>query len=618
MAGGENDLAGCGLVGLPRNGLKESVSRMPPRQSSQAESASAAAVIIIVEDDSLVSKSVRSMLEKHGWTVDGYATGEAFLNAYHPGRGACLLVDADLPGISGVDVLRQLQREGQRVPVIMITGSRDGKTEAEAVNAGAMNFIKKPIGRQKLLMEVERVLEQTQDASRVIAGQEAAAERIADLTPRQREIMERVLAGQSSKNIAADLAISQRTVETHRAAIMKKTGSKSLPALARLALSANLIGDRGHAGFAMAQVQAAVATPDLAGAFESDQFCRFFDQIPMAIIVAAMSTPERIIYANPSFEQLSGQLASEIEGKPWASLRGRGEGARRDHALGAAIVDSVDCVGTFQFERAGRDAALVDVYSSVIVDDGGNPAFRLATLVDVGAHNVVQRQEFEEKIREKDTLLLEIQHRVKNNLQMITALIRMEARNVRGKIDALTFDRLAGRINSIQIIYDLLSSFGQGDEIDLGIYLSQIASSVMQSHAVEGIRLDLKVDAYPVSVNVALPTGMVANELLTNALKHAFVGRDGGTITLHSLSNRNGCRVVIADDGIGLPDGVEWPKRGKLGELIVHSLRQNAKADLAVESESGKGTRVTITFTRAASAPVPMARDESASAPSPP
>src|ERR1700720_408224 len=115
----------------------------------------------------------------------------------------------------------------------------------------------------------------------------------------------------------------------------------------------------------------------------------------------------------------------------------------------------------------------------------------------------------------------------------------------------------------------------------------------MRSYAVEGIRLDLKVDAYPVSVNVAMPTGLVVNELLTNALKHAFVGRDGGTITLHSLSDGNGCRVIVADDGVGLPEGIEWPKRGKLGALIVQSLGDNAKALLEVDSKQEDGTRVT-------------------------
>lgn len=161
---------------------------------------------------------------------------------------------------------------------------------------------------------------------------------------------------------------------------------------------------------------------------------------------------------------------------------------------------------------------------------------------------------------------------------------------------------IAMRIQSIQLLYATMSEHEQTDEIDLGVYLSKIASSVLSSFAVEGIRLELKVDAYPVSVNVAMPTGMVVNEPLTNALKHAFVGREGGTITLHSLSDGNGCRIVIADDGIGLPGGVAWPKPGKLSALIVSSLRQNAKADLKVESKPGQGVRVTIVFTRSAAA----------------
>jgi two-component sensor histidine kinase len=265
-------------------------------------------------------------------------------------------------------------------------------------------------------------------------------------------------------------------------------------------------------------------------------------------------------------------------------------------------VQANDRVGTFLLQRTEGAATRVDAYSNIIQDESGVPAFRLVALVEIGAHEE-RRDELEQRIRDQDAQLLEIQHRVKNNLQMITALIRIETRNALGRIDTAPFDRLAGRIESIQLVYKLLSASGQSDQVDLGAYLSEIASSVMHSHAVEGIRLELKVDSYPVSVNVAMPTGLVVNELLTNALKHAFRGRQRGTISLHSLVDGNGCRVVIADDGIGLPEGVEWPKRGKLGALIVRSLRENAKAALQVESTPGEGTRVTILFTRAAAAP---------------
>ncbi len=347
-----------------------------------------------------------------------------------------------------------------------------------------------------------------------------------------------------------------------------------------------------------------LATPDLANALDSDPFKRFLDHVPIAIIVSEMAESERIFYANPEFEKLTGQKFSEIKGQPWDALQAHENVKNIERKIGTAIVDSSDHVGIFQIKSTDHNPAVVDVYSNLIENDDGKPAFRLVAMLDAGATGEAQREDLEQRLREKDTLLLELQHRVKNNLQLITALIRIETRNAKGRVDTAPFDRLAGRIDSLAAIYKLMSTHGpEGGEIDLGVYLSEIVSSVMRAHSVEGIRLDLKVDSYPVSVNVAMPTGLVVNELLTNALKHAFVGRDGGTIRLHSLADAHGCRVVVADDGIGLPDGTEWPRQGKLSALIVRSLRENAKANLRVDSTVGQGTRVTITFTRKASAP---------------
>ena len=125
----------------------------------------------------------------------------------------------------------------------------------------------------------------------------------------------------------------------------------------------------------------------------------------------------------------------------------------------------------------------------------------------------------------------------------------------------------------------------------------------MQAHAVEGTCLDLKVDAWLVSVHVAMPTGLVVNELLTNSLMHAFMAGEGGTITLHSLVTETGCEVTVADDGAGLPEGAKWPVPGKMTALIVQSLKQNAGAALSIQSGPGAGMRATITFARADAAP---------------
>jgi two-component system CheB/CheR fusion protein len=120
----------------------------------------------------------------------------------------------------------------------MITGNSDVGMAVAAMKAGAADFIEKPVGGSELLAGIERALELSRDSGKLSAARAAAAGHLAALTPRQREIMDMVLAGHPSKNIAADLGISQRTVENHRAAIMRKTGTKSLPALARLALAA--------------------------------------------------------------------------------------------------------------------------------------------------------------------------------------------------------------------------------------------------------------------------------------------------------------------------------------------------------------------------------------------
>jgi two-component system CheB/CheR fusion protein len=197
-----------------------------------------APVIFVVDDDGHVRDGIRSVLEDDGRTVEDYATCEMFLEAYRPGREGCLLIDAYLPGMNGLELLQRLGDAGHRLPAIMITGNSDVPMAVRAMKAGASDFIEKPVGRSELLASVERALELSRDSSKLFAWREAAAHHVAGLTARELQIMELVLAGQPSKNIAADLRISQRTVENHRASIMKKTGSKSLPALARLALAA--------------------------------------------------------------------------------------------------------------------------------------------------------------------------------------------------------------------------------------------------------------------------------------------------------------------------------------------------------------------------------------------
>jgi two-component system CheB/CheR fusion protein len=218
----------------------------PPQPATAAPSRRSAAqpqTIFIVDDDSEVRETMRVMFEQAGKHVETFADAESFLAALPEAvDDCCLLIDAALPGISGLQLLKKLAAARIALPAVMVTGLGDIGMAVQAMKAGAADFLEKPVNAAGLLACVQRVLDDQHGHQASEAGDRDAAQRIAGLTLRQREIMNRVLAGEPSKNIAADLGISQRTVENHRAAIMLRTGAKSVPALARLAFMAQKPG----------------------------------------------------------------------------------------------------------------------------------------------------------------------------------------------------------------------------------------------------------------------------------------------------------------------------------------------------------------------------------------
>lgn len=210
-------------------GLQPGGSSTPPSTTSHARP-----VIAIVDDDTRLRDSVREVLVDAGYEASVFDSGEAFLANASMHETACLIIDAMLPGLSGVEIIAQLRRDGCAIPAIVITGHGAVPMAVAAMQAGAVDFIEKPVSGPALVASIARALN---FAAAPTAAKAVAAHKLAALTVRQREIMRHILAGHPNKNIAADLAISQRTVENHRAAIMRKTGSASLADLVRTALT---------------------------------------------------------------------------------------------------------------------------------------------------------------------------------------------------------------------------------------------------------------------------------------------------------------------------------------------------------------------------------------------
>ena len=194
--------------------------------------------VFVVDDESGVRDAMREALVAAGRPVEVFESGEAFLDAYRPDRKGCLILDAGLPGMSGLRVLERLKAAGHGLPAIIITGNADVPMATAAMKAGAMDFMEKPVRYEELITAIDRAQKVAYDSTERSTRRQAAVTRISGLTEREHEVMDLVIAGHANKEIAARLAISQRTVENHRASVMTKTGVASLPDLIRLVIAA--------------------------------------------------------------------------------------------------------------------------------------------------------------------------------------------------------------------------------------------------------------------------------------------------------------------------------------------------------------------------------------------
>ena len=196
-----------------------------------------AGTVYVVDDDDAVRESLQALLESRGYVVSGQASAETFLASYRPGALACAVVDLRMPGMDGLTLIERLMAEGARLPVIMVTGHGDVPLAVRAMKAGATDFIEKPYSNETIFAAISKALERAgQSAHDDVPPQEAAA-RIAALTPREREVLDLLVVGHPNKIIAFELKISPRTVEIHRANLMKKMQAGSLSHLVRMALA---------------------------------------------------------------------------------------------------------------------------------------------------------------------------------------------------------------------------------------------------------------------------------------------------------------------------------------------------------------------------------------------
>ncbi|MFM1891072.1 MAG: hypothetical protein RLZ44_149 [Pseudomonadota bacterium] len=202
------------------------------------QSSNTPATVFVVDDDQAMRSSLKWLIESVGLAVESFDSADAFLKSYYPGRAGCLLLDVRMPGMSGLELQEYLNAHDIRIPVIIITGHGDVHMAVRAMKSGAVDFIEKPFNDELLLDAIRNALSLDERQRGYRAERAELAARLAQLTPREHEVMQMVTEGRSNKEIANSLGVSAKTVEAHRARVMEKMQAGSLAELVRMAISA--------------------------------------------------------------------------------------------------------------------------------------------------------------------------------------------------------------------------------------------------------------------------------------------------------------------------------------------------------------------------------------------
>jgi RNA polymerase sigma factor (sigma-70 family) len=195
--------------------------------------------VFIVDDDQGIRSSLKWLIESVGLGVESFESADGFLGSYYPGRAGCLLLDVRMPGMSGLELQEYLTTNDIDIPVIIITGHGDVPMAVRAMKSGAVDFIEKPFNDELLLDAIRNALNLDDQRREQQSSRAAIVSRLAQLTPREHEVMEMVTSGKSNKEIANTLGVSSKTVEAHRARVMEKMQAGSLAELVRMAVNAS-------------------------------------------------------------------------------------------------------------------------------------------------------------------------------------------------------------------------------------------------------------------------------------------------------------------------------------------------------------------------------------------
>jgi PAS domain S-box-containing protein len=333
-------------------------------------------------------------------------------------------------------------------------------------------------------------------------------------------------------------------------------------------------------------------TPDPPGDLPGGISAETIVNLPFALALADPNEADcPLVYVNEAFAEMTGYEMEDCLGRNCRFLQGK-RTAPEDRAALRRAIDAGEPT-TIDIHNYRQDGTLFlnRLMLSPLRRDDGEVAYYVGISSDITDNPDVNREARE--LRER---LRELQHRVKNHLSMIISMLRVEARR-RSHDEVIKL--LTRRVEALSLLYDAFSRHGDGAELDVpvGAYLSRVVSSLHMLDGRPGVRIATEMDEVDLEMDDAARLGLFLSEVVTNALQHGLAGRDTGELRVRFQRKDGRARLVVTDDGVGMPDGA-WPGETSVGSRIVRDLVARLDGDLSVRS-GPDGTEVTLTFRRA-------------------
>jgi len=523
--------------------------------------------ILIVEDSLTQAEKLKFLLEENGYAVSMAGNGKDALAAMKERRPALVVSDILMPVMDGYALCRTIKGDKalRDVPVILLTTLSDPEDIIRGLEVGANGYCTKPYDGDLLLSRIDFLL-----ANPVQQRSEAAEERLEVTVAGNHHVVT------SSRREILDLLLS-----TYESAVRQNRE------LVETQLELRKLNEE-------LEDRVEVRTRDL---WESESKYRsLFDNMINGVALHEVLTdadnqPVDLIYVdvNESLE-VYGLKKEEVVGKKVTEVIPEIKNVEPDliSIYGEVALTGESRQLEFYFEPFDRWYS-VSAYS---------PQKNYVATV---SEDITERKKTEEQIQaslyEKEVLLKEVHHRVKNNLQFIASLLSMQARRIADPASLEVFVNSQSRVHSMALIHERLYKSDSLAEIDFEDYVRMLVKDLLASHVVqpEAIRVDVDMDRIPLKLDAAVPCGLIVNELVTNALKHAFPDGRRGTIRI-GFNQTNGVFVLaVRDDGAGLPEDAETRKTTSLGLRLVQILTEQLEGDIALQSD-GRGTEAIITF----------------------